>query len=70
GVAAPVGTPQAIIDRLSAELLKVSQMPDVIERVGKFAEVSYAPPDELSAMVRRDVNFYAPLVKSLGLSSQ
>ncbi len=70
GVAAPVGTPQAIIDRLSAELLKVSQMPDVIERVGKFAEVSYAPPDELAAMVRRDVNFYAPLVKSLGLSSQ
>lgn len=70
GVAAPAGTPQHIIDRLSAELRKVSQMPDVIERVGKFAEVSYAPPDELAGMVKRDVNFYAPLVKSLGLSNQ
>jgi tripartite-type tricarboxylate transporter receptor subunit TctC len=70
GVAAPVGTPQAIIDKLSTELRKVSQMPDVIERVGKFAEVSYAPPDELAAMVKRDVNFYAPLVRQLGLSAQ
>ena len=70
GIAAPAGTPQAIIDRLGAELKKVSAMPDVAERLSKFAEATYIPPAEMSSMIRRDVNFFVPLVKSLGLANQ
>ncbi|MSQ73758.1 MAG: tripartite tricarboxylate transporter substrate binding protein [Betaproteobacteria bacterium] len=70
GLAAPAGTPQPILNRLSAELRKISLLPDVVERLGKFSEASFASPDELTAMVRRDVNFYESLIKSLGLSNQ
>lgn len=70
GIAAPAGTPQAIIDRLSAELKKVCALADVAQRLSKFAEATYIPPNEMTAMIRRDVGFFAPLVKSLGLSNQ
>lgn len=70
GAAAPAATPAAIIDKLSGELKKISALPGLVERLGKFSEASYASPAALTAMVRRDMNFYDPLVRSLGPSNQ
>jgi tripartite-type tricarboxylate transporter receptor subunit TctC len=50
---APKGTPQAIIDKLSAEITKILNMPDVKERfAGGGVETIPSTPAELSARVK------------------
>ncbi|HSV52981.1 MAG TPA: tripartite tricarboxylate transporter substrate binding protein [Burkholderiaceae bacterium] len=70
GLAAPGGTPKAVIDRLNNELKAFSTMPDVIERVGKFYSTAHIGPEELATMMRRDVTVYGPIVRKLGLTAK
>ncbi|MBN9429905.1 MAG: tripartite tricarboxylate transporter substrate binding protein [Burkholderiales bacterium] len=70
GLAAPAGTPPAIVQRLSAELKEVIAMPDVAQKLGQFGDPAYASPDAFTAIVQRDFNLYGPLVRSLGLNTQ
>ena len=70
GLAAPAGTPLLVVNKISAELKKIISMPDVIERIGKFSDATYVTPQEFNEIVRRDVNYFGPIVRSLGLNVQ
>jgi tripartite-type tricarboxylate transporter receptor subunit TctC len=69
GVFAPAGTPQAIVNRLHADLVKAMQTPDVkakLEGIGADGTVSRSP-EEFAALVRADTARYAKIVKEIGL---
>jgi tripartite-type tricarboxylate transporter receptor subunit TctC len=56
GLLAPAQTPRAIIDRLSAEIHKIVQMPDVRARIeGTGAQEVGSTPDEFAQKIRGDV---------------
>ena len=68
GLMAPAGTPRPILERLSAQVNKVLNAPDVKENWGKQGAVPMAmAPDEFGKFVREDVTKWAKLVKDTGM---
>ena len=70
-VLAPAGTPQPVISRLSAELMRVMQLPVVRERLLALGGEPVAEPAErLAARMRADIAKYAPVIKATGLKAE
>lgn len=68
GLAVPAGTPPEIVSRLSAELVKTLETPDVHKRFTDAGmEVLPTTSDEMREIIRRDQAFWVPLIKSLGI---
>ena len=64
GLLAPAGTPREVTDRLSAEVRKVLQAPEVIERmVGLGMDASGNTPEEFAEFIRQQHARYASIVK-------
>ena len=67
GIVAPTGTPKEVIARLSAELKRALEMPEVRE---KFAAQGFAAawstPEEFAAFLKAEVDKWAPVVKASG----
>ena len=71
GVVAPAGTPQPVVSRLSAELVRLMQLPDVRERLlAMGAEPVAEPAERLAARMRADLAKYAPVIKATGLKAE
>jgi len=71
GVVAPAGTPQPVITRLSGELMRLMQLPDVRERLlAMGAEPVAEPAERLAARMRADLAKYAPVIKATGLKAE
>lgn len=71
GLAAPAGTPKPIIERLSAELKRVTALPDVIEKLEQGGLVpTFSTPAEFEAQVKADVERFGKLVKEVGIKPQ
>jgi tripartite-type tricarboxylate transporter receptor subunit TctC len=71
GVVAPAGTPQPVVSRLSAELVRLMQLPDVRERLlAMGAEPVAEPAERLAARIRADLAKYAPVIKATGLKAE
>ena len=69
GVFAPAGTPQPIVGRLHADLVRAMQTPDTrskLEGIGADGTVSRSP-EEFAALVRADTARYARVIKAIGL---
>ncbi len=68
GMLAPPGTPQAILDKLRAEMNAVLSMPDVKERLISTGagEPYITTPGEYAALIRADYETYGKLIKSIG----
>jgi tripartite-type tricarboxylate transporter receptor subunit TctC len=68
GVSAPAKTPQAVVDRLSAEILKVMDSADFKERMRGMGSESPAvrTPDQFAAFVANELKVYSALVKRSG----
>jgi tripartite-type tricarboxylate transporter receptor subunit TctC len=68
GVSAPAKTPQAVVDRLSAEILKAMDAPDMKERLRNMG--SDAPtvrtPEQFAAFVAAELKTYTELVRRSG----
>ena len=67
GLAAPKGTPRAVVDKLRDAILKAVAMPDVktaVERSG--GEAWTTTPEEMWAFVKEDLARYATAVKVSG----
>ncbi len=64
GLHAPKGTPQAVIDKLSAEILKILNMPDIKERFAAGG-VDTIPggPAELAARVKREADHFKVIIQ-------
>jgi tripartite-type tricarboxylate transporter receptor subunit TctC len=66
-VLAPAATPRPIVNRLSAELAKIVQAPDIRER---FAALGIQPvgstPEALGSFMQKELSKWAKLAKTLG----
>jgi tripartite-type tricarboxylate transporter receptor subunit TctC len=71
GLFAPAGTPRAIVDRLSTEALHIVRAPDIVARMhAQGAEPSPLGPEEFGAFVKTDVEKWAKVVASTGMTAQ
>ena len=68
GVSVAAKTPQAVADRLSAEILKAMDAPDVKERLRSMGSDAPAirTPEQFSAFVAAELKTYTELVKRSG----
>ena len=68
GLLAPAGTPEAIITKLHAEVVRALRSPDVAERFAvQGIDVIGSSPAEFAAFIRQDVAKYEKLVKTAGI---
>ena len=68
GVLAPAKTPRAIVDRLHAEVAKAVLLPEVQAKLGtQGVEPFPLKPEEIDALIRREVAANLALAKAAGL---
>jgi tripartite-type tricarboxylate transporter receptor subunit TctC len=61
---APAGTPQAILDKLNAEVVKILAMPDVKDRFAGGGVVTIpSTAAELDARIKREAAIYRDIVE-------
>jgi tripartite-type tricarboxylate transporter receptor subunit TctC len=65
---APKGTPRPVVQRLSQEITRALRQPDVQDKLGKGMgmEIVAGGPDELAALMAREIPRWAALVKKSG----
>ena len=70
GILAPAGTPQAIIARLNAEIVKVLRAPAVIALLATHGvEPIGNTPQQFSAIIRADLEKWAKVIKEAGIKA-
>lgn len=68
GWLAPAGTPQAILNRLNAELVKSTRAPDVVERLAPDGgEPVGSTPEQFARYIAADMARWSKLVKETGM---
>jgi tripartite-type tricarboxylate transporter receptor subunit TctC len=68
-VAAPAGTPKAVVDRLNREFIRASQDPQLAARLQQSGVLTKTTtPEQLRELTKIEVETIGPLVKSLGLA--
>ena len=72
GIAAPAGTPKAVVDRVHAEMVKALAMPDVIEAFTKQGMVPApsASPEAFAQQISAEKERIAALVKAAGIQPE
>jgi tripartite-type tricarboxylate transporter receptor subunit TctC len=69
GVLAPAGTPQAIIDKIAADVKEASQSADVREALGKQgANPIGSTPAQFKAVIDTDLKRYAKIIQEKNIS--
>jgi tripartite-type tricarboxylate transporter receptor subunit TctC len=69
GVMVPTGTPQAVVDKLNAEIVKALNSPDVRQRLAlQGAEPLGSTPQEYGAYVKKELARWAGVVKATGVT--
>jgi tripartite-type tricarboxylate transporter receptor subunit TctC len=64
GLLAPTGTPKAVVDKLFAEVQRITAMPDIKERLTTLgAEPSAMTPDQFGAWLKSEIPAMAKIVK-------
>jgi tripartite-type tricarboxylate transporter receptor subunit TctC len=70
-VIVPAKTPKPIVAKLSNELIRILRQPDVKERFNSQGlDAVGSTPEELSALIRKEIVMYAKLVKQIGFQPQ
>jgi tripartite-type tricarboxylate transporter receptor subunit TctC len=68
GYTAPPGTPREVLVRLSGEIQKIVQAPDIKERyLGLGLDAVSSTPDEMAAFMRQQQERYGSIIKSQGI---
>jgi tripartite-type tricarboxylate transporter receptor subunit TctC len=71
GMFAPAGTPRDIVSRLSRELVKALEAPDMRERLTALGVDPWpGTPEQLGELLRADIQTYGTIVRSAGLPKQ
>ncbi|MCG2591577.1 tripartite tricarboxylate transporter substrate binding protein [Ramlibacter sp. XY19] len=68
---APKGTPRPVVQRLALEIQKALKLPDVQDKLGKQMgmEIVAGGPEELAALMQKEIPRWAALVKKSGASA-
>jgi tripartite-type tricarboxylate transporter receptor subunit TctC len=70
GVLVPARTPEVIIKRLNAEILKLLRSPDTLEQMGRHGlDPIGSSPAEFAAHLKREVPKWARVVKEAGIKA-
>jgi tripartite-type tricarboxylate transporter receptor subunit TctC len=70
-VHAPAGTPPEIVARIASEIAKAMEQPDVRARLDALGlEPSGMPPDQFAAFNKSEIDKWAQVVKSAGLTME
>jgi tripartite-type tricarboxylate transporter receptor subunit TctC len=65
---APAGTPRAILERISAEVRRIFELPEVVERLKNFDYLLVpSTPAELDKIIRADIETFAEVIAKAGL---
>ena len=68
GVLVPAGTPQAIVQRLNAEMNAILRMPDVVQKMNAQGfDLVGGTPEEFGSLIKGDADRWAPVIRKLGL---
>jgi tripartite-type tricarboxylate transporter receptor subunit TctC len=71
GVLVPAATPQAIVDRLHREIVKVVAMPDVRERLAALGfEPIAGTPQEFAERIKSEIGKWAEVIRAAGIKAQ
>ena len=71
GLLAPAGTPKAIIDKLNAEVIRITALPDIKERLTTLgAEPYQMSAQELSQWMKKEIPAMAKIVKDEKISAE
>jgi tripartite-type tricarboxylate transporter receptor subunit TctC len=71
GIAAPAGTPPAIVQRLNAELVRILQMPDIRDGFAKQgADPAGGTPDDYETFMRAEQARWHEVVKQAGIKPE
>jgi tripartite-type tricarboxylate transporter receptor subunit TctC len=71
GIAAPAGTPQAIIDRVNALMREILAAPDVKARYAEFGvEAKASSPAEFKARLEADIKKWSAVIEKAGIPKQ
>ena len=71
GLYVTAGTPRATVDRLSAELTRVLNLPDVQARIkGLGGEINILPVEQFAEMNRAEYERYGKLVRDAGIKAE
>ena len=69
GIAAPAGTPRAIIDKLNGEITAVLKLPELQDRfpASLGMEATGSTPEEMTERLKTDVDRWRDIIGKLGL---
>lgn len=68
GVLAPAGTPKAIIDKLSAEIARILDMPEISEKIVNMgANALTSTPEQFAALMKVDFERFAKIIKTANI---
>ncbi len=71
GVVAPAGTPKPIVDKLSTEIGKILDTPEVKDAVAKFGMAPIvSTPEQMAALLQADLTKFAMIVKTANIKSE
>jgi tripartite-type tricarboxylate transporter receptor subunit TctC len=71
GLLAPAGTPQAIIDKVHQETVRVLAMPDVRKRFEQNGlDVIGGTPAEFAQVIRTEIPYWAKIIKEAGIKTE
>ena len=66
GLLAPAGTPRPIVDKLNAEMKRITSLPGMGDRLSAI-ELTHSTPEELGAFIKAETERWGVAVKKLGL---
>lgn len=71
GIVAPAGTPAPIVDKLSREIARIVQLPDVQQNLLNLGLQPFATtPSEYSAFIKSEIAKFAKIVKTAGVKAE
>jgi len=71
GMVAPAGVPQAIVNKLSAEVARIVQLPDVAQRFQlDGAEAVGSSPQEFAAFLKAEMQKWSKVIRDAGIKPE
>lgn len=68
GVLAPAGTPQPIISKLNAEMVRALRLPDVTKRLRDLGSEPVAnSPEQFDVLIKSEIKKWAKVIKEVGI---
>ena len=69
GLLAPAGTPRPIIEKLNAEMKRITALPGMGDRLSAI-ELTHSTPEELGTFIKAETERWGGVIKKLGLKGE